>query len=269
MEYRLHTLLVVIAAVVSAPLLVFADVEIETTPVRDYQLPGTFEPGGAQVQLGAGGVTVISNTMGASADESACGVVIATDQAARLLEYRFAGAPTRCVGVRPNPGGGVFIRGSNPTAVEGEVTGFTSYVGTDDQDAWSITDQTLVAANPEPNGTGEFQGEYVGAHPSLAYSPTLDKLLAFTVGKLVIGQDEKFISQAHVVNVDSGQMRVSGQTFGLSGVGLVGGTTTRSSDGNFLIYYFSSGDRGAFFYDYDGRTNISFFNPRGEDWDDV
>lgn len=246
----------------------YADVEIETTPVRDYVLPGTFDLNGAQVQRGANDVTIISNTIGTAPDDAACGVLIASDTDARVVEYKFGGDPTQCVGVLPHPGGGVFLRTSNPVAVDGEVTGVTAYVDGTDQEAWAVTDETLVAAQPEPTGTGEFQGAYVSAHPVMAYSPELDKLLAFTVGKLSIGQDEKFLSQAHVINADSGQVRVSGQTFGLSGVGLVGGATTRTSDGNFLIYYYSSGDRGAFFYAYDGRTNIDFFKPRGEDWTD-
>lgn len=269
MTYRSRTaaFLAAGAALLYAPT-AFADVDIELTPLRDYVLPGTFELQGAQYQRGAGDVTIISNTMGTSPDESSCGVLIASDADARLVAYRFGGDPTMCVGVLPHPSGGVFLRGSNPIAVEGDVTGFTSFMDANDTEVWAVTDETLVVANPEPNGTGEFQGGYVGAHPAMAYSPTLDKLLAFTVGVLTIGQDQKFLSQAHVVNADDGQVRVSGQTFGLSGVGLVGGTTTRTSDGNFLIYYFSNGEQGAFFYAYDGRTNIDFFKPRGEDWDD-
>lgn len=266
MHTKISTALFCFAALAAGP--AYADVDIELTPVRDYVLPGTFELGGAQIALGAGNSTILSNTVGANPDEAACGIVIATDTDARIVEYRFAAAPTQCNGVHVHPDGGVFIRGSNPLAVEGEVSGFTAFVDGSDQEAWVVTDETLVNANPEPTGPGEFQGAYVTPHPTMAYSPALDKLLAFTIGKLVIGQDEKFISQAHVINVDSGQLRVAGQTFGLSGVGLVGGTTTRSSDGHYLIYYFSNGDQGAFFYAYDGRTNIEFFNPRGEDWDD-
>lgn len=258
----------ILSALLTWPAAASADVDIETTPVRNYQLPGGFDISGAQVLLGADGDTLITNTVGSNADEAACGVVIATDADARLIEYRYDGAPTQCNGVIPHPGGGFFVRGSNPTGVEGEVTGVTAYVGPDDSETWAISDQTLVDASPEPNGTGEFTGAYETPHPAMAYSPELDKLLGFTVGKLTIGNDEKFLSQAHVVNVESGTLTKSGQTFGLSGVGLVGGTTVRASDGHFLIYYYSSGDRGAFFYDYNGRQEISFFKPRGEDWDE-
>jgi MYXO-CTERM domain-containing protein len=253
---------------VTWPTLAAADVEIETEAVRDYQLPGDFDISGAQVLLGADGSTLLTNTMGMIADEARCAVVVATDSEARLVEYRYDGAPTQCNGVIAHPDGGFFVRGSNPAAMEGEVSGVTAYIGPDDNEVWAIADQTLVDANPEPNGTGEFRGAYETPHPAMAYSPELDKLLAFTVGKLTIGSDEKFLSQAHVVNVESGTLTKSGQTFGLSGVGLVGGTTVRASDGHFLIYYYSSGDRGAFFYDYNGRQDIEFFKPRGEDWDD-
>jgi hypothetical protein len=245
-----------------------ADVEIETEAVRDYQLPGAFDISGAQILLGADGATLLVNTIGSNAEDASCGVVVATDADARLVSYRYDGAPTQCNGVIAHPDGGFFVRGSNPAAVEGEVTGVTAYIGADDAETWAIPDQTLVDATPEPNGTGEFRGAYETPHPAMAYSPELDKLLGFTIGKLTIGNDEKFLSQAHVVNVESGTLTKSGQTFGLSGVGLVGGTTVRASDGHFLIYYYSSGDRGAFFYDYNGREEISFFKPRGEDWDD-
>ncbi len=245
-----------------------ADVEIVTTPLRDYELPGTIELDNGMVMKGAGDSTLIVNTMGETPDVASCGVVIATPDDARLLEYQYAGDPTQCIGALPHPSGGVFIRGNNPAAVEGEVTGFTSFIGPEDDELWAIEDSTLVNAGPEPNGTGEFQGAYQTAHGALSYSAELDKLIAFTIGKLTIGIDEKFISQAHVVNVESGRLTLSGQTFGLSGVGVVGGVTTRSSDGDFLIYYYSTGDRGAFFYEYNGRQDISFFKPRGEDWDD-
>lgn len=244
-----------------------ADVEILPTQVRDFVLPASFDMSEAHVQAGGAGATLYSNTLG-EAESASCGIVIATDEAARLLEYRFADAPTACVGVLPHPDGGVFVRGVNPTAQPGEVTGFTAFIGPDDQEVWAVTDTTLVDAAPEPNGTGEFIGSYVSPHGAMAYSAREGRLLAFSVGQLTIGQDARPISQAHVINVESGMLRVSGQTFGQSGVGVVGGVATRSSDGHFLIYYFSSGDQGAFFYSYDGRNNISFFNPRGEAWDD-
>lgn len=261
-------LLLASASVTFAASSASADVDIEADLVREYQLPGDLDLSNARVQLGAGDSTMIVKTLGTSPEDAACGVVIADDDGARLIEYRYAGAPTQCVGSIPHPSGGFFLRGDNPAAEEDEVTGFTAYIGADDQEAWSVSDEMLVNAAAEPTGTGEFQGQYETAHPSMAYSPELDKLLAFTIGKLTIGQDEKFLSQAHVINADSGQLRISGQTFGLSGVGNVGGVTTRAGDGNYIIYYFSSGDRGAFFYNYNGRSDIEFFKPRGEDWDD-
>ena len=256
-----------VALLASAPA-AHADVNVMLTPVRDYQLPGSFELTNGRVLEGAGGDTLIVNTIGASPEEAACGIVVATDADARLIEYRYASEPTQCIGALPHPDGGLFLRGSNPTAVAGEVTGFTSFIGPDDMEVWSIDDELLTTAQPEPTGTGEFQGAYETPHGAMAYSPQLDKLLGFTISKLTIGIDEKFLSQAHVVNVEMGRLTVSGQTFGQSGVGIVGGAEVRRGDGQFLIYYFSSGDQGAFFYEYNGRQDVSFFKPRGEDWDD-
>ena len=107
---------------------VSADIEIVTDEVRSYQLPGIFEIGGSQLQRGADNTTVLTNTMGSNAEESACGVVIASDSGATLYEYRYNGPPTICLSTRPHPGGGVFIRGLDPTAEAGSVSGFTSYL---------------------------------------------------------------------------------------------------------------------------------------------
>jgi hypothetical protein len=244
-----------------------ADIVLNPELLREYRLPGAFELGNAQLQVGAAGSTILSSTV-ADGDDIYCGIVIATDDGADLLEYRHQERPTSCAGVTPHPDGGFFLRGANADAQMTEVTGFTAYIGADRVERWKILDQTLVDALGEPQGTGEFFGEYLGPHPLMAYSAQLDKLLAFTVGGLNFGQDVRQVTQAHVIDVDSGQLTVSGQTFGSDSTGSVGGAVTRSSDGNFIIYFFSNGAQGAFFYEYDGRSDINFFKPRGEDWDD-
>ncbi len=244
-----------------------ADLKISAQSLREYQLPGTFNLAEAAITVGANNDTIITSTLGASPESSACGIVQANENGAKIIEYKFNAAPTRCLGVIPHPKGGVFLRGDNPISADGVVSGFTAFLDGDGREVWAIPDQRLVDATAKPNGTGIFLGEYEQPLPIMAYSEKLDKLIAFTVGRLNLGMDQKFISQAHVINVESGQFRISGQTFGQSGVGIVGGVAVRNSDGHFILYYYSSGVRGAFFYAYDGRRSIDFFKPRGEEWD--
>lgn len=244
-----------------------ADIVLNPELLREYRLPGAFAIDGAQAQRGSGGNTILSNTV-ADGEDVYCGIVIVDSEGAELIEYRHQERPTACSGIIPNPDGGFFLRGLNADAQMGEVTGFTAYIGADLVEQWKIVDQTIVDALGEPQGTGEFLGTYLQPHPLMAYSPDLDKLLAFTVGGLNIGQEVRPVTQAHVIDVDSGQMTVTGQTFGNDSVGSVGGAAVRASDGNFIVYFYDNGARGAFFYEYNGRNQISFFQPRGEEWDD-
>ncbi len=245
-----------------------ADLNIKAESLREYQIPGTFNIAEAAVLVGADNATILVSTLGTSPETSACGVVTATTDGATIFEYKFDDEPTRCLGVVAHPDGGVFIRGDNPLAMPGMVSGFTTYLDKNGAEVWAVPDQRLVDAQPKPAGTGSFLGIYEQPLPVMAYSPQLNKLIAFTVGRLDLGVDQKFISQAHIINVDSGQFPVSGQTFGQSGVGITGGVSVRNSDGHFVLYYYSSENRGAFFYSYDGRQSIDFFKPRGEDWND-
>ncbi len=243
-----------------------ADLKINADSLREYQLPGTFNIAAATVIVGANNATLLVSTIGASPETSACAVVSATSEGATLFEYKFNNKPTRCLGVVAHPEGGFFLRGDNPIATEGLVSGFTTFLSEKGDEVWAIPDQRLVDAEEEPVGSGRFLGNYEQPLPVMAYSPKLDRLIAFTVGRLDIGPEQKYISQAHVINVQTGQFQVSGQTFGQSGVGITGGVSVRNSDGNFIIFYYSSETKGAFFYSYDGRQEINFFKPRGEDW---
>jgi hypothetical protein len=244
---------------------VFADIAVTGDAARDYALPEMFGLSGAQYQQGPAGTTLISNTSG-NAESSFCTVIIASDDEASALDYAYKSGPTQCVSVAPHPEGGFFVRGVDPSGEPGDVVGFTSRIGADGAELWEVSDERLTTARAEPEGTGEFIGAYNSPSQVMAYSERFDKLLAFTVGLLKLGIDDRPVTQAHVVNAESGQLRVSGQTFGQSGVGVVAGTAVQS-DGNFVLYYFSSGVQGAIFYTYNGRESISFFEPGGENWE--
>ena len=68
----MNRLLIVVLALASSFALSFtaadarADVQVEGVELYSYQLPGTLDLGGAQLQRGAGGTTVLSNTVGTS-----------------------------------------------------------------------------------------------------------------------------------------------------------------------------------------------------------
>lgn len=240
-----------------------ADVQIEATPLRDVAVPAGFDLQYARYDGGADGTTYIAATVGEPA-EASCDVIVMGEAGASLFEYQYDGKPTQCVGLIPHPEGGFFLRGSDPNAEEGEVTGFTALIDAGGNEAWKIPDRQLVDALDPPAGPGGFRGTYHSPLATLAYSVELDKLLAFTASTLQIGLDQKFLSTAHVIDVSSGQLQVSGQEFGQSGVGRVGAAKVLS-DGRFIVYFFSAGDQGATFYTYNGRSSIDFYYPRGEE----
>ncbi|MEC9441826.1 MAG: hypothetical protein VYE40_12030 [Myxococcota bacterium] len=270
-RHMTHTLCArgVIAAVilVSAPEVAMAGVKLNPREVRSYDSPEGFDPRSAVIRSTREGTTVLAATTGSDAN-TRCEVVIVSDMAAASFTYGHNNRATVCLGIESNDEG-FFLRGADPTALEGQVTGFTAYVDAEGNVRWAIDDQTLVDAKSEADGgTGEFLGVYVQPNPAMTYSAQFNKLLAFTDGKLIIGPTEKSVTQAHVVEVNTGRLAVTGQTFGQNAIGIVGGAATRVTDGYFLLYLYSSGDQGAFFYSYNGRNRIAFFQPDDVSWED-
>ncbi len=251
---------------VLTPAVAHADVSLDASEVRSYDLPQGFDPGQAQVRSTRDGTTLIFETTG-QGDQAACTVVLAGDAGATAYDYRYKDGPTACVGVIAHPDGGFFVRGAKADAQAGDVSGFTARLGADGTEMWVVDDQDLVDARSEADGgTGEFLGQYVEPHPQMAYSKRFDKLLAFTNGNLNVGGGQQ-LTQAHVIAADTGRLMVSGLTFGQTGsAGFLAQTVTRTSDGYFLLYIYSAGSKGAYFFSYNGRSSIDAFKPMGEDW---
>ncbi|MGM0556699.1 MAG: MYXO-CTERM sorting domain-containing protein [Myxococcota bacterium] len=254
-------------AVWLVPSLASAQVELEFTELRSAELP--VPANGAQLTSTDDGRTVVANTTGAPEDP-ACTVVVIEADGATSFEYQ--NGPTACVGLLPHPDGGFFLRTIDPTADPDAdppiPAGATVRIDADGNEVWALDDQTLVDALPESeNGPGEFLGQYGGPVPLMAYSSEFDKLLGFTNGILSIGGGSR-LAQAHVVNADDGELRESGQTFGEDAGGRLAALTTRESDGYFVLAIFRAGTNGANFYSYNGRSNIDFFRPVGEQWDE-
>ncbi|CAN0448986.1 unnamed protein product, partial [Laminaria digitata] len=255
------------ALIVSAPSEARAGVAFEPSEVRRYMAPDGFDPRAAIITSTRDGTTLLAATTG-SEESTRCEVILVNDMAASSFTYLHEEQPTYCLGIESDDEG-FFLRGADPTATADEITGFTAYVDSSGNLRWTIDDQEIVDAKDEAEGgTGSFLGVYDKPNPAMTYSAEFGKLLAFTDGKLLIGPSEKGVTQAHVVDVATGRLTVTGQTFGQNAVGIVGGTATRETDGYFLLYLYSAGDRGAFFYSYNGRNRISFFEPLGESWED-
>lgn len=241
-------------------------VGLQIKDVRSYDQPTDIDPGALTALSTRDGKTLLYATVGSARDIS-CTVLLASDQSATRFDYKYDDNPTECISVLPHPSGGFFVRGRDPTAIMGEVKGFTAYVDASGVQQWVLEDQKLVDARSQAdNGTGEFLGAYDKPHPAMAYSARFDKLMAFTDGRLTIGAQGKSISQAHVIDVPNGRLRRSGLNFGDNTLGVVGGLIDRQSDGYFLLYLFATAEQGAYFYTFDGRIKINKFEPLGEDW---
>lgn len=256
-----------LASVALVPSRAQAEVMISAQEVRSYDAPAGLDPNALSSLSTANGVTVLYSSVGADRN-IACAVIVAAGESAKVIEYKHEGRATQCIGLLPHPKGGFFMRGSDPTALGDEVTAFTAYIDEQGVLKWSVSDQQLIDAKASADrGTGEFIGVYDSPHPALVYSEGFDRLLAFTQGNLVIGSQMRPLTQAHVINVETGRLTVTGQTFGGNGLGVVGGTAQRLSDGYFLLYFYSEGTEGAFFYSFNGRNKISGFKPLQESWE--
>jgi hypothetical protein len=258
-QLKLYTTLLVLLA----PAVAAAGVELSATEVTSYELPSGLDLGQAQIQATRDGTTVIAATIGDPTTAN-CTVQLADADRAVSFEYQYEAGPTACVGVIAHPDGGFFVRGAEADAEEGDVSGFTARIDADGTELWVVPDQQL-ADDPD------FKGVYDQPHPEMAFSPgdeaQAGRLLGFTAGSLNIPGGSIRMTQAHVIGGDDGRLKENAKSFGSSGsAGFVAETTTRISDGDFLLYIYDAGSQGAHFFSYDGRSGIDAFEPLGEDW---
>ena len=235
-----------------------AELEIDASKVRSYEIPEQFPLSNRIVDATADGRTVIANTSG-KGKESACTVVVASGDSAKAFPYQHSSEGTRCVGVLPHPDGGFFVRGMSAGAMKGDVAGFTARLDAEGTEKWLVHDTETAESE-------DFKGRYQQPHSPLAYSPDSGYLLTFATGKLTIGDiDEKDVT--HVSVIRDGEMRVPAKTIGSGGgFGIIGGVATLESTGDFLLYIYSPGSQGASFFTYDGRQSVDEFQPLGQDW---
>lgn len=239
-----------------------SDAPLIATEVRSYAVPAGFDPLSAQYAASPERV-VAAATVGIDR-ASSCLVLWVSGEEARSFEYQHRGRPTACFGVAPGPEG-VFLRGLDPTALD-EVTGFTMFVDEQGAVRWSVEDEALVAAAPRSEGgTGDFIGAYGGPQRVMVVGDGGAQLVAFSAGVLRFGAQQRVVSQAHLVEVSTGRIRRSGQSFGLDGLGLVSRGFVGVGDAEYLLYVddlLGGGD----FFSYDGRSQIATASPLGVSW---
>jgi len=241
----------------------WADVAITLEEPREYELPTGFDSQGALV-VGQGSSTFLVKNTG-DGNGVRCVIVRADSDGARAFTYRINDEATACMDFGLHPDDGFFVRTWDPTAIEGAITGNTSWIDAQGVERWRIPDRRLVEAEASPGGTGVFNGEYFSPIGPILYSPESDRVLAATLGKLSIGFDNKFIAQHHVVNRETGSLARTGFTLGQTGVGIPVAGAVRE-DGRFLIAQDTLGLEGPIFFTYDGRQGVERFEPIGDSW---
>ncbi|TDP75791.1 hypothetical protein DFR33_103130 [Bradymonas sediminis] len=253
-------------------------VHMRLSEVRRYQLPDGLAPGELKVASGVDGRTLYAATTGLAAaeeggvQEAACTIVEAQEDGARAISFRFQDKPTGCVGVIAHPDGGFFVRGTHLTvlnleSVPAERGGFTARIDAAGREVWALADQTLLeATRVADGGTGEFMGRYIGASPTMAFNPQTNRLLAFSNGELSAG-DSRRLTQAHVIDANSGELRTSGLGFGIQDSGTVLKTALyRAAQNDFLIHFQTGAGTDNPFFSYNGRRSIDAFEPAGKQW---
>lgn len=263
MTRRAPIALLGVLAALAAPATARADVALEATLQREWALPLGFDPLSATLGSNRDGVVWLAATSGVEA-ASTCVVVVARADGARAVQLRPREIPSQCVGVDVDADGRVLARLLDPTAPPESVRGATVAVDPDGAILWEVYDDDLVEAQPAADGgTGAFQGVYDSPAPALAWSPALDRALAFTASAFELGQVAQRLTLAHVVDGARAELDVSGLGFGPSGLGVVSALTVRPEDGHFVaaVEPQSALEESYSFVSYDGRRGLDGFDP--------
>jgi hypothetical protein len=246
----------------------YADEALVLAPVRSYAMPGALSLAGATYGADGQGRTFVAGVAGSGLAQR-CMVVVASDVGATAYAYQYSGAATRCAGAALLPDGGLLVRAVSDVLPESEAPGVTARIDAAGQVVWEVADRVLVDAKPSgEGGTGAFVGAWAGPHPALAYSQAHGRVLGFTFGQLLIGQVGRALVQAHSVGGERGEVLVSGQTFGASGIGTLEALLVSADEvQDFLVQVSDEQRRGATFYRYDGRRRMRIVRPLGQSWE--
>ena len=264
---RISTILAIaVLAVASAPQLADAAEDWHADPVRHWPISEQFLPSITEVDASVDGITVlyaVEEFVGA--DDTACRIAIADDDGAIVHHFRHNFEPTRCIDVTADADGGVVVRAETAPAGDSDFgDGLTARIDATGEIVWAIDDQDLVDADAPGDGPGQFSGDYEGALAGLAYDAEDGTLMALSLGRQTLADIERPVFQAHVVDADSGELEVNGQTFGSPGDEEIAGLTAR--DGEFLVQTVVGDERPPRFYSYRTTGAVERFEPDETDW---
>jgi hypothetical protein len=237
--------------------------QIEVNRHRTFELSSEFPVKNAKVKK-QGEMTFAFATKQTSADAT-CHIVRAGTDETNAFTFDYGQSPTRCIGVEPGADGSMYIRGNRPSSDELKLTGFTVKLNASGQIEWDIADKKLVDARDEPGGPGSFLGQYGRPMRDLSLAVDENQLIGFTIGEVSAANTTNPVTQAHVVQTETGRLITNGQRFG-ERFGQLGGVSTLSSSGDFFLYLFDRAEQGAYFYSYDGGSNIDAVEPLGRSW---
>lgn len=240
--------------------------EIDARLARRYGLPSDFDPPSAAIVSSSSDVVWVGNVGIESA--SACVVLAVGQNGATALTYRHQDRATACLSAALGDTGEIFLRGFDPTIMNNAVpSGFTAMLDASGTLKWAIDDTVLVNAEPRADGgTGDFIGAYGGVSGLLAYNPEQRALLAFSVGSLRLGLRATPVTQAHLIEVDTGRLSRTGQGFGANGAGLVSAALVEPGGQDYVLYTRNVAGVGGEFFRYDGRSSIDAIQPFDATW---
>ena len=252
-------------------------IHVRLTELRSYGIPESFRLEAAHPVIAEDGrVLYAANTGIAAAGEggvqdAACTVVVADESGARAISYRYQNKPTGCVRVLAHRDGGFFLRGNRLTTLNNQVVpdhngGFIARIDANDREVWVLSDRSFIDADEvSQGGPGGFVGRYAGALAPLVYHREMDRLLVFSSATMTAA-DSRTVVQAHMLDAETGELRVNGLSFGPQGTrGQLTGAFYRESQKDFLLR-FSDAQQETKFYTYNGRRRIDTFVPAGKDW---
>lgn len=257
--------IVIALCLVVHPQLAFGEKAAESEFVRGWSASSTIldEPGRMDHSVD-GTVAIVGgqSDLGGDADPS-CVVAVFDEQTAVSYDIQREFRTTRCIDAVAHPEGGFFLRAAYGDPPDDRPPGFTAFVDVDGDMAWVIDDEELLDRRPRPDGPGEFLGDYDEPTAGLAYDPDHDLVLGLTAGRQVLPDDEHRVVQVHAVDATTGELLMTGQTFGSRDFDDIADLVAR--DGEFLVHTVDDEDRSRF-YSFQWEPSITEFEPEEVDW---
>lgn len=173
------------------------------------------------------------------------------------IVYNFQETPTQATSWTFGPGGDLCLRVLVTPPQEADIDPFGATVRmTRDGDVnWEVHDEAFGQDE-------DFIGSYVGPAGPIAYSPVAQRLLVFSEASFEISG----VSQGSLLFEFNGEVRDPSIVFGEEYIGSTLGSAVATPDGKFLIFYFSTNQRGTRFFLFNGISDVEFFRPEGGDW---